>query len=282
MNGLENLANMEYPGRFIAIGLDKTGLNNVIVYGVTGRSSSSQAREIVINKELEEKEEFALKTNPTDQEALEKGNKALLIYNCIRAAGPMGERAFIVSNGAQTDIIHNTYEGISRTHVPFPLETLAKAFARPDERIYGSEFIDITKYEPDHPNFTPRISGIINSEGAALHIVKNTGSFRDQQLFEVLLLPGRGKLIATYTGENKDPLPSFEGVPLDVELDGSPIDLAESFYQALGPSEAGKGMLSPGKDFRVAVAAVMYPRDDDSIGYDAFSHHIINRHERGE
>ena len=274
MKGLENLANMEYPGRFIVIGWDPNGLNEIIVYGVTGRSPSSQAREIVENKGIDG---LALKTNPTDPEALKKGKKELLIYNCIRTVGPQGEYAFIVSNGAQTDLIHRFYEGISLGHVPNPMETLARAFANPCEE--GE--IDIAEYEPDEPNYTPRISGIITPEGAALHIVKSAENMSpEKQIFGFPLIPGKGKLIATYTGENKDPLPSFQGLPFDVELPldvddelpDSLVELAESFYQALNP------------DFRVSVTAICYDREaDEPIGLDkAYSYHIINRHERGE
>ncbi len=267
MKGLENIAKMEYPGRGIVIGLHPNGLNEIIVYFVTGRSPSSQAREIVKNKDIKG---FALKTNPTDPEALKKGNEALLIYNCIRVAGPKGEHAFVVSNGAQTDLIHKAYEGMTLQHVPpHSLEALAGAFARP----YEVGLIDVTRYEPDEPNFTPRISGIITPEGAALHIVKQAErGYPEHQIFGVPHIPGKGKLLTTYTGVNVDPLPSFEGELLDVELDGDPEELAENIYQALNP------------DFRVAVATVFYNREEDlPIGKDkAYSHHIINRHERGE
>lgn len=280
MKGLENIADKEYLGRFIAIGLDKSGLNEIIVYGVTGRSPSSQAREIVINDELED---FAIKTNPTDPEALKKGNEALLIYNCIRAAGPQGEHAFVVSNGAQTDLIHKAYEGMTLQHVPpHSLEALAGAFARP----YEVGLIDVTRYEPDEPNYTPRISGIITSEGAALHIVKQAErGYPEHKIFGVPMIPGKGKLIATYTGENVNPLPSFEGEPLDVELDDSPEELAENFYEALKPGHnVGFPVGSVKPDFRVAVATLFYNREEDlPIGKDkAYSYHIINRHERGE
>ena len=288
MKGLENLAKMEYPGRGIIIGKHPNDLGEIIAYFVTGRSPSSQAREIVVNKESED---FALKTNPTDPEAIKKGNKALLIYNCIRAAGPQGEHAFIVSNGAQTDLIHRFYEGISLGHVPNPMETLARAFANPCD--IGD--INITSYEPDEPNYTPRISGIITPEGAALHIVKcGWRGYSEQKIFEVPMIPGKGKLLTTYTGVNVNPLPSFEGEPLDIVLGegvnedllglGDHEELAENIYQALRPSEAGKGMVSPGKDFRVAVATLIYNRHDDGpIGLDkAYDFHIINRHERGE
>ncbi|MBW3018076.1 IMP cyclohydrolase, partial [Candidatus Woesearchaeota archaeon] len=97
VEGLENLAKMEYPGRFIILGQDVSGEQGVVVYGVTGRSVSSQARKFVFNEEHE-----VLRTDVTDKEQLEKGSPALLIYPAIARKGSF----VVVSNGAQTSLLY--------------------------------------------------------------------------------------------------------------------------------------------------------------------------------
>jgi hypothetical protein len=91
-----------------------------------------------------------------------------------------------------------------------------------------------------------------------------------RDFFGVTLLPGKGKLISTYDGVNKDPLRSFEGDPLNVEIRGADsAQTAEEIYESLKPSGAGP-------DFRVAVAC-LYAGDIDRNEYDVS---IINRSER--
>ena len=86
------------------------------------------------------------------------------------------------------------------------------------------------------------------------------------------MTPGMGKMISTYEGENKDPLPSFTGEPVDIEIKSKkPDELAEAVYSALEPEE-GK------KDFRVSVACV-FSTNLSSYKCEVF---IINKHERKE
>ena len=105
-------------------------------------------------------------------------------------------------------------------------------------------------FEPDAPNHTPRISGCL-ADGAALSIVKRAADGTVlRAYFEVPKAAGKGKLIATYTGVNTNPLPSFAGEPLDVEIPyASAREAAAALYKALAP-EKGKD------DYRVAVAVV--------------------------
>jgi hypothetical protein len=132
------------------------------------------------------------------------------------------------------------------------MEILASAFARPHlaSNALAGEPLDLTSYEPDRPNFTPRISGCVMN-GAALSIVRRAqdGSAL-RRYFQVPLVPGKGKLMATYSGENCEPLPSFPGEPLDVELPGKTAqEVAQAVYQAMAP----EGSQS---DLRVGTAVV--------------------------
>ena len=240
--GLESLQAMEYPGRIIIIGKDKPGRNIVVTYAITGRSPSSQARKLVI-------ENSAVWTKPIDETALQKGNLDLLVYPAIWV-----EKGIAVSNGKQTEDI--------RKHL--------SQSQNPKEILLSS--LEDWDYEPDAPNFTPRISGcILSTEKAALSIIKRgSDGATVKSIFEFPLVAGKGKMITTYTGENKKPLPSFRGKPVDVGIQGQkPERVAEAVYQALNPKK-------PGKDFRVAVACIFF-RD---LAQDKFEAYIINRYER--
>ncbi len=275
--GLEIISSKEYPGRMILIGQDTADENEVIVYAITGRSPASQKRKIVIDKGLEFD---AIKTVPTDPTAIEKGIPALLIYNCIR----MFQDNLIVSNGAQTDIIYETVKNLKKNDPSIsPAEVFAEAFKKPHE-IKGDKqslSIDLTRFEPDSPHFTPRISGIVTRKGAALHIVKNIEEHPIKDIFKIPLLGGRGKGITTYTGRNVlkgEKIPSFEGAPFDVEFQGKTAEeVARDVYEALGPKEEGPGVISPGADFRVGVVVVFYKRSTNEM-----KSFIINREKGGE
>jgi IMP cyclohydrolase len=225
---LENIAKMEYPGRIIIIGRDITGENEIAVYGITGRSPSSQARKLKFDG-------TRLLVQPTNKEELKKGNPDLLIYPAI-AGDPY--KGLVISNGKQTASI----------------ESCIKAGEEPFNVFKKGLDISEWQYEPDAPNYTPRISGyIIPHGGSALSIIKRSEDGSPIRYdYNLELEPGKGKFIATYTGENKNPLPSFEGEPIDVELKGkTPNEIADAVYEALGPRDVEK-------DFRVGVAAIFY------------------------
>ncbi len=237
---LQALKNMEYPGRVIVLGRDPADAFDVVVYAVTGRSPSSQARRL-------EREGPAIVTKPTDLEILKTGNPDLLVYPAIVLAGRTA-----VSNGKQTDDVARAATG----PLVAALETALRGWA----------------YEPDAPNFTPRISGLIAPEGrAALCSIKRSedGSPR-RSYFEWTLQPGQAGMIATYAGPNRNPLPVFSGEPLPLQLgEDSAEKTAADFYEALGP-EGRTG------DFRVAVACAFVSRTEPSRTVLS----IINRHER--
>jgi IMP cyclohydrolase len=234
---LQALARMQYPGRIIIIGASSKGAA-VVMYAVTGRSPSSQARKLVIDKAQKK-----INVTPTDEETLKTGNPDLLVYPAVIAAGGIA-----VSNGKQTtDIPPRFQPGTSPTAVL--------------DAALGS-----WEYEPDEPNYTPRISGCVFG-GAALSIIKRApdGSV-DRKCFDVPMVAGKAKLIATYTGVNVNPLPSFIGDPLEVSVPyATAQDAAEACYQALAPSAGGD-------DYRVAAAAVYQDKNGE------LSMAVKNRH----
>ncbi len=260
ITGLEKIAGMEYPGRLLVVGNDASGTCDVVVYAVTGRSPSSRARRFA----MEGKD---IKTDVTNKDAIKSGNAALLLYKavCFDTKGWM-----VVSNGAQTDviseIIDNKIESCHRAFDYEPIDLLMKAFAKPVTlknpslvRGKDNEEIDLTRYEPDAPNFTPRISAIIKDGSAAISIVKLADAMMTRQFYEItsqMLNPGVGYCVSTYTGRNVAKggvLPSFEGEPFAVELRGTTKEIVNDVYKALGPKDGGD-------DFRVAVAAVFKSR----------------------
>ena len=217
----EVLSQMQYPGRVIIIGTSPAG-DDVVLYAITGRSASSQARRL-------EKEKRTVFVKPTDENTLKSGNPDLLIYPSI----VVGKWKWIaVSNGKQTaDIPLQFKKGAA------PAAVLANALRTWD-------------FEPDSPNFTPRISGCV-TEGGALSIIRRGADGKAARAYyEVPKAAGKGKLVATYTGVNADPLPAFAGEPIDVDLNfASAREAANALYKALAPAR-GKD------DYRVATAAV--------------------------
>lgn len=218
--GLEALRSMEYPGRVIIIGRS-TGGDDVVMYAITGRSPSSQARRLVVDEEKKH-----IYVQPTDEETLKTGRPELLVYSAI-----MCENGIVVGNGKQTTDIK-----ASMDKQKDPAQVLVEGQVK-------------WEYEPDEPNFTPRISGCITDKGAAVSVIKrgDDGGVVKNYL-GVPFSAGKGKMIATYTGVNEKPLPSFTGEPLDVDLPWTDADeCVEAMYEALGPGQGDP-------DFRVSAA----------------------------
>ena len=242
---LANLSAMEYPGRVIVIGRAPSGSRTAVIYAVTGRSPSSQARKLELRKD-------GVWVRPTDEEVLKTGNPDLLIYPAILFSA----RGIAVSNGKQTADVRRRLDEAS---APGPVEVLAGSLAGWD-------------YEPDAPNYTPRISGcVLAAPTAALSLIKRgEGGESLRSYYEIPLEAGRGRLIATYDGLNRDPLRSFPGDPRDVALDApDAAGLVESVYEALKPGAGGR-------DFRVAVACLLA----GDLARNEFETAIINQHER--
>ncbi len=218
---LVNVEDMVYPGRIIIIGKSPAN-DDVVMYAITGRSPSSQARMLLVD-EVEKK----IFVKPTDEQTLKTGNPDLLVYPAVICGSGIA-----VSNGKQTEDVFNCL------------------VADKDPLQVQIDSLENWEYEPDDPNFTPRISGCITS-GAALSILKRAedGSVI-RNYFKIPMIAGKGKLISTYAGVNQNPLPSFAGEPQDVKIPWtSAEEAATAFYDSLGPA-AGE------PDFRVTAAVV--------------------------
>lgn len=181
-----------YPGRGILMGRSQDGGKAVMAYFIMGRSPNSRNRVFVCEGE-------GIRTQAFDPEKLE--DPSLIIYSPVRV---MGNKT-IVTNGDQTDTI---YEGM-RHQLTFEQSLRSRRF------------------EPDAPNYTPRISGLMQIENGScsyvLSILKSSPKGPDSCLrftydFENPR-PGEGHLIHTYLHDG-NPLPSFEGEPRMVGVEG--------------------------------------------------------------
>ena len=181
-----------YPGRGIVLGKSKDGKKAVIAYFIMGRSANSR------NRIFEENDRGGIRTKAFDESKME--DPSLIIYNPVLKI----DGKTIVTNGDQTDTIYdNMKEGFCYHHALVTRE-----------------------FEPDAPNYTPRISGIVKPNGDYnLSILKSNLGMPEcvRYFFEYPAHPGMGHFIHTYEHDG-DPIPSFEGEPTPVEIDGSDID----------------------------------------------------------
>jgi len=233
---------LEYPGRFIIAGQLKNREEAILAYGLTGRSASSQARRLV-------KKENGIWVEPTDPNLILTGKPDLLIYPAILYS----QTGIVISNGKHTSEIMRTLESNRE-----PLLALVRT-------------LKDWKYEPDEPIYTPRISlAYTGGFTLAMSVIKR-GEFGTviRNYFELPLIPGKGWLIMTYMGINIDPVPSFFGEPISLEIQGSTSDeVARQIYESLKPPE--------GKiDFRVAVACLRVSLAEGEVQ----EIKVINRHE---
>ncbi len=183
-----------YPGRGILLGRSADDRHAVIAYFIMGRSANSRNR--IFSPVPEDN---GIRTEAFDPSKME--DPSLIIYHPVRCIEATGDT--VVTNGDQTDTVR---DGI--------LE--GKAFA---------QALRTRCYEPDPPNYTPRISGLLHKDGSfALSILKSAEGNPDCNLRFFFgydnPLPGEGRLIHTYQ-ENLDPLPSFEGEPRRVSITAS-------------------------------------------------------------
>jgi hypothetical protein len=191
------LESNSYPGRGIVVGRSKSGRYAVTGYFIMGRSESSRNRVFV-------EEGDAVKTQAFDESVL-LVKPELIIYYPVRV---LGNRT-IVTNGDQTDTV---YELMSQ----------GKTF---------EESLRTRKYEHDAPNYTPRISSILEVDGGeysySMSILKSSDGNPDccnRYTYSYdHPLAGQGHFIHTYMGDG-NPLPSFEGEPKLVAIDTDGID----------------------------------------------------------
>ena len=197
---LEHISSNSYPGRGIVLGRNHNS-EWVAVYWIMGRSPNSRNRIFKYKKNI-------LSTEAADPSKVK--DTSLIMYNAMRGIG----HNVIVSNGSQTDMIY-------------------------DKLMLGSGFLaslENETYEPDEPNYTPRISGFIdkNRQRITLSIIKrnHTGD-TDRCFYCYSNMPtGYGYCITTYK-ENGHPLLSFQGEPILLSLKGSAEEIANTYWNEL-------------------------------------------------
>ena len=186
----ETLKQNEYPGRGIVLGKSEDGSAAVVVYFIMGRSENSRNRIFVAAGD-------GIRTEAFDASKME--DPSLIIYAPVRVFG----QHTIVTNGDQTDTL---YDGLSKG-------------------LTFDEALRLRTFEPDEPNYTPRISGLLHVENGscdyALSILKSdNGNPQSACRFTFAYdnpQDGVGRFIHTYRG-NGNPLPSFEGEPVPVVI----------------------------------------------------------------
>lgn len=226
-NNLENLSR-EYIGRGIVIGQTNEEIS-FVAYILTGRSESSKARILRLDDRC-----GVVYTEPTDRKILEKGSQVLLLYPAIMTFN----NGIAVSNGAQTKLPFNQIMRFPDATNPKSvlMNALEASFFEYDSEL---GLIDITSFEPDKPNYTPRITGCVIEDMGAFAIARNRGKNRtEKEYFEFKLIKGKSKLIMTYDGVDtgREPLHSFSGEPLDLKLTGkTEEEIAKKVREAINP-----------------------------------------------
>ena len=194
-----------YPGRGIVVGRSEDGKKAVCAYFIMGRSENSRNRVFVT-------EGAGIRTQAFDPAKLQ--NPSLIIYSPVRVL----EDLTIVTNGDQTDTIYNNMQA-------------GMTF---EESLREREF------EPDAPNYTPRISAVMNihdgeysfqmsilksDDGDPDECIRNTFHFDNPKC-------GEARFIHTYLGDGS-PLPSFEGEPTKVSIAGDIDTFANTVWNSL-------------------------------------------------
>ena len=196
------LTDHAYPGRGIVLGRSNDNQKAVIAYFIMGRSENSRNRIFEVTDD-------GIRTKAFDESKMV--DPSLIIYHPVRELN--GDT--IVTNGDQTDTVR-------------------------DGLLAGKSYIEALRtrcFEPEPPNYTPRISGVLAKDGSyVLSILKSLDGNPDcnKRFFYEYdnPQPGMGHFIHTYQA-NLDPLPSFEGEPRCVEVDGNAQELADMLWNHL-------------------------------------------------
>lgn len=199
------LAGNSYPGRGIVIGKSADGKYAVTAYFIMGRSENSRNRVFVGDGE-------GIRTQAFDPSKL--SDPSLIIYAPVRVLG----NKTIVTNGDQTDTIYELM----------------------DKQQTFEQALRTREFEPDAPNYTPRISGIMHIDNGtynyAMSILKSNNGNPDacnRYTFAYQNpVAGEAHFIHTYMGDG-NPLPSFEGEPKPVEIDGTIDEFTDKVWNSL-------------------------------------------------
>ena len=207
------LSSTTYPGRGIIAGKSADGKYAVSAYWTMGRSAGSRNRVFVTDTENGTE---VVRTKAFD-ESLIAGDPSLIIYAAVRELG----KKTIVTNGDQTDTINDGLKA----------------------GLTFEQSLRSRKYEHDAPNYTPRISSLLDLEGGidggygyALSILKSDCGNGDNTLRFTYTYDnpqnGEGHYIHTYMGDG-NPLPSFEGEPVKVKIEGGIEEFANEIWNSL-------------------------------------------------
>ncbi len=194
-----------YPGRGIVIGKSPDGAKAVTAYFIMGRSENSRNR--IFAEEGE-----GIRTQAFDESKLT--DPSLIIYAPVRVLG----NKTIVTNGDQTDTV---YDGIK-------------------EGLTFEQSLRSREFEPDGPNYTPRISGIMQVEDGTFHyamsiLKSNNGNPDSCNRYTFTYenpVPGEGHFIHTYMHDGA-PLPSFEGEPKLVAVEDDIDTFTKKLWESL-------------------------------------------------
>ena len=201
----QELKGNAYPGRGIVIGKSKDGKYAVTAYFIMGRSVNSRNRVFV-------EDGSGIRTQAFDPSKL--SDPSLIIYAPVRVLG----NKTIVTNGDQTDTIYELM----------------------DKQQTFEQALRTREFEPDAPNYTPRISGIMHVESGkynfAMSILKSNYGNPDSCCRVTFAyenpMAGEGRFIDTYKCDG-NPLPSFEGEPKRVEIDGNIDEFTSMLWESL-------------------------------------------------
>ncbi|MBR4030098.1 MAG: IMP cyclohydrolase [Clostridia bacterium] len=198
------LSENTYPGRGIVIGKSEDGKKAVTAYFIMGRSENSRNRIFTQNGE-------DITIYPFDESKVE--DPSLIIYSPVRKIGD----SLIVTNGDQTDTIYDFIKA-------------GKTF---------EEALRTREFEPDAPNFTPRISGILNFKDNdftyKMSILKSgdeNGTICNRYTFDYNSFSGVGHFIHTYHKDG-NPIPTFLGEPERVAIKGDIDEFTNMIWENL-------------------------------------------------
>lgn len=199
----ELIKDNSYVGRGIVIGTTEDSTKAAAAYFIMGRSENSRNRVFTEN-------DGEIKTEPFDISKVE--DPSLIIYNAVRKLGD----SLIVTNGDQTDTIYD-------------LMSAGKSF---------KESLETREFEPDAPNLTPRISGILNFkngfsyEMSILKSIDEQGTDCCRYTFSYPSKAGLGHFIHTYVCDG-NPIPTFQGEPERVIIPDSIDEFTDTLWNNL-------------------------------------------------
>jgi len=204
------LQNNTYPGRGIIVGKSADGKSAMIAYFIMGRSTNSRNR-------IFERYEGGMRTKAFDESKLV--DPSLIIYNPYLQC----ENSDIVTNGDQTDTVYN----------------YVKQFG--DDGFAFEKSLHTREFEPDCPNYTPRISAMLNYDfekanfDYKMSILKSSDGNPEvcnRYFYSYAPISGLGHFIHTYECDG-NPIPSFYGEPEMVKLPNTAKELSEVVWNNL-------------------------------------------------